>query len=54
MHNQSNYSGTVWFLQKAIRSLEQQEGAQLWYEHMFMFELKNDLGRISQRLVLRS
>lgn len=35
-------------------SLEQQEAAQPHYERIFMFELKNDLGRISQRLVLKS
>lgn len=37
-----------------FRSLEQQDAAQLCYELIFMLELENDLGRISQRLVLKS
>lgn len=37
-----------------FRSVDQQEAAQLRYEHIFMFELKKDLGEISQRLVLKS
>lgn len=36
-----------------FRSVKQQD-AELCYEHISMLELKNDLGRISQRLVLRS
>lgn len=37
-----------------FKNPDQEEAELLCYEHIFMVELKNDLGWISQKLVLKS